>query len=332
MYRVTLIPGDRIGPEITEAVVKVVEASGVRIEWEEAIGGELAIEKFGTPLPEQTLESIRKNKVALKGPLTTPVGEGFRSVNVALRMELDLYANLRPAKTYPGVVSPFDNIDLVVVRENTEDLYCGIEHSIGDYAAESIKLITRPGTERIVRFAFDYAVRMKRRKVTVVHKANILKLSDGLFLHVAREIAREYPQIEYEDRIVDNMCMQLVQKPELYDVMVMPNLYGDIVSDLCAGLVGGLGLVPSANIGRDISVFEPVHGSAPKYAGQGRANPTAMLLSAVLMLQHLGENETAQRIEKALAKTIREGKVVTRDLGGDSKTMEMADEIIRNME
>jgi len=332
MYRVTLIPGDRIGPEITEAVVKVVEASGVRIEWEEAIGGELAIEKFGTPLPEQTLESIRKNKVALKGPLTTPVGEGFRSVNVALRMELDLYANLRPAKTYPGVVSPFDNIDLVVVRENTEDLYCGIEHSIGDYAAESIKLITRPGTERIVRFAFDYAVRMKRRKVTVVHKANILKLSDGLFLHVAREIAREYPQIEFEDRIVDNMCMQLVQKPELYDVMVMPNLYGDIVSDLCAGLVGGLGLVPSANIGRDISVFEPVHGSAPKYAGQGRANPTAMLLSAVLMLQHLGENETAQRIEKALAKTIREGKVVTRDLGGDSKTMEMADEIIRNME
>ncbi len=247
-------------------------------------------------------------------------------------MELDLYANLRPAKTYPGVVSPFDNIDLVVVRENTEDLYCGIEHSIGDYAAESIKLITRPGTERIVRFAFDYAVRMKRRKVTVVHKANILKLSDGLFLHVAREIAREYPQIEYEDRIVDNMCMQLVQKPELYDVMVMPNLYGDIVSDLCAGLVGGLGLVPSANIGCDISVFEPVHGSAPKYAGQGRANPTAMLLSAVLMLQHLGENETAQRIEKALAKTIREGKVVTRDLGGDSKTMEMADEIIRNME
>jgi isocitrate dehydrogenase (NAD+) len=332
MHRVTLIPGDRIGPEITEAVVKVVEASGVRIEWEEAIGGELAIEKFGTPLPEQTLESIRKNKVALKGPLTTPVGEGFRSVNVALRMELDLYANLRPAKTYPGVVSPFDNIDLVVVRENTEDLYCGIEHSIGDYAAESIKLITRPGTERIVRFAFDYAVRMKRRKVTVVHKANILKLSDGLFLHVAREIAREYPQIEFEDRIVDNMCMQLVQKPELYDVMVMPNLYGDIVSDLCAGLVGGLGLVPSANIGRDISVFEPVHGSAPKYAGQGRANPTAMLLSAVLMLQHLGENETAQRIEKALAKTIREGKVVTRDLGGDSKTMEMADEIIRNME
>ena len=332
MHRVTLIPGDRIGPEITEAVVKVVEASGVKIEWEEAIGGEPAIEKFGTPLPEQTLESIRKNKVALKGPLTTPVGEGFRSVNVALRMELDLYANLRPAKTYPGVVSPFDNIDLVVVRENTEDLYCGIEHSIGDYAAESIKLITRPGTERIVRFAFDYAVRMKRRKVTVVHKANILKLSDGLFLHVAREIAREYPQIEFEDRIVDNMCMQLVQKPELYDVMVMPNLYGDIVSDLCAGLVGGLGLVPSANIGRDISVFEPVHGSAPKYAGQGRANPTAMLLSAVLMLQHLGENETAQRIEKALAKTIREGKEVTRALDGESKTMEMADEIIRNME
>ena len=276
---------------------------------EEAIGGELAIEKFGTPLPEQTLESIRKNKVALKGPLTTPVGGGFRSVNVALRMELDLYANLRPAKTYPGVVSPFDNIDLVVVRENTEDLYAGIEHSIGDYAGESIKLITRPGTERIVRFAFEYAIKMKRRKVTAVHKANILKISDGLFLRVAQEVAREYPQIEFEDRIVDNMCMQLVQKPELYDVMVLPNLYGDIVSDLCAGLVGGLGLVPSANIGRDISVFEPVHGSAPKYAGQGRANPTAMLLSAVLMLQHLGENETAQRIETALAKTIREGKV-----------------------
>lgn len=331
MHKITLIPGDGTGPELTEAVVKIIDASGVQISWDKAVGGEEAIKEFNTPLPEVTLDSIRKNRVALKGPLTTPVGTGFRSVNVALRKTLDLYVSLRPAKTYKGVKSPFGEIDLVVVRENTEDLYAGIEHAIGDYAGESIKLITRPCSERIVRFAFEYAVKMKRKKVTAVHKANIMKISDGLFLEVAREIAKEFPTIEFEDRLVDNMCMQLVQKPHLYDVMVMPNLYGDIISDLCAGLVGGLGLAPGANLGRGIALFEPVHGSAPKYAGQGRVNPAAMLLSAVMMLNQLEEFEAANRIESALAAVIAEGKVTTYDLGGTSKTMEMADEIIRKM-
>ena len=331
MHKVTLIRGDGSGPDITAAVLKVLEGTGVKIEWEDVPAGEGAIEKFGTPLPDMVLESIKKNKVALKGPLTTPVGTGFRSVNVALRQQLELYANLRPAKSYKGVKSRFTDIDLVVVRENTEDLYAGVEHMVGKDAAESIKIITRAASEKIVHFAFDYAVKQGRKKVTAVHKANILKFSDGLFLEVARGIAPDYPQIEFEDRIVDNMCMQLVQKPELYDVMVMPNLYGDIISDLCAGLVGGLGVAPGANIGDTIAVFEPVHGSAPKYAGMDKVNPTAMLLSAVLMLHHLKENDAAQSVENALAEVIAEGKTVTYDLGGEARASEMADAIVAKL-
>ncbi len=325
MYTITLIRGDGIGPEISEATLKVIEATGLDIKWEEVTAGEGAIEEYGTPLPEHVLESLRKNGIGLKGPLTTPIGSGFRSINVALRMELDLYANLRPSKTFPGVISRYEDIDLVVVRENTEDLYSGVEHMVGNDAAESIKIITRSASERIARFAFEYAVNNDRRKVTAVHKANILKLSDGLFLDVAGEVAKEYPQIEFEDRIVDNMAMQLVQKPQLYDVMVMPNLYGDILSDLCAGLVGGLGLVPGANIGARAALFEPVHGSAPKYTGQNRVNPTAMIMAAVLMLDYLGEKEAARRVENALAAVIKEGKMVTADLGGTAKTFEMAE-------
>ena len=325
MYTITLIRGDGIGPEISEATLKVIEATGLDIKWEEVTAGEGAIEEYGTPLPEHVLESLRKNGIGLKGPLTTPIGSGFRSINVALRMELDLYANLRPSKTFPGVISRYEDIDLVVVRENTEDLYSGVEHMVGKDAAESIKIITRSASERIARFAFEYAVNNDRRKVTAVHKANILKLSDGLFLDVAGEVAKEYPQIEFEDRIVDNMAMQLVQKPQLYDVMVMPNLYGDILSDLCAGLVGGLGLVPGANIGARAALFEPVHGSAPKYTGQNRVNPTAMIMAAVLMLDYLGEKEAARRVENALAAVIKEGKMVTADLGGTAKTFEMAE-------
>ncbi len=271
----------------------------------------------GTPLPERVLESIRRNGIGLKGPITTPVGEGFRSVNVGLRQALDLYANLRPARSLPGVVTRYDDVDLVIVRENTEDLYAGIEHMVGRDAAESIKIITRAASERIARYAFDYAVANGRRKVTAVHKANIMKLSDGLFLESCRTVAAEYDgRIEFEDRIVDNMCMQLVQKPELYDVLVLPNLYGDIVSDLAAGLVGGLGVAPGANIGTDAAVFEPVHGSAPKYAGQDRADPTAMILSGVLMLRHLGEIAAAERVEAALRAVLAEGRHTTYDLGG----------------
>ncbi len=324
MYQATLIRGDGIGPEITAATLAVVEATGVKIAWEEVEAGEGAIAAHGTPLPEAVLSSLRKNGIGLKGPLTTPVGAGFRSINVALRMELDLYANLRPAKTFPGVNAPYKDIDLVVVRENTEDLYSGVEHMVGEDAAESIKIITRRASERIVRFAFRYATEKGRKKVTAVHKANILKLSDGLFLDTARRVAEEYPAIEFEDRIVDNMAMQLVQKPHLYDVMVMPNLYGDILSDLCAGLVGGLGLVPGANIGDQAALFEPVHGSAPKYAGKNRANPGAMIMAAALMLDHLGECEAAARIEKALADQILSGKDLTPDLGGSAGTKEMA--------
>ena len=287
--RVTLIPGDGIGPELADATRRVLDASGVAFDWEVQNAGEACIAEYGTPLPEHVLDSIRRNKVALKGPITTPVGEGFRSVNVALRQTLGLYANLRPARSIKGLETRYDDVDLVIVRENTEDLYAGIEHMVGPDAAESIKIITRAASERIARFAFEYAVANGRHKVTAVHKANIMKLSDGLFLESCRHIAAEYEgRIEFEDRIVDNMCMQLVQKPELYDVLVLPNLYGDIVSDLCAGLVGGLGVAPGANIGEDGAVFEPVHGSAPKYAGQNRANPTAMILSGVLMLRHLG--------------------------------------------
>ncbi len=332
MYNITLIKGDGVGPEISEATVRVLESSGVDIKWAEAIAGQEAMEKYGTPLPEETLDSIKKNGIAIKGPITTQVGTGFRSVNVALRQQLKLYANLRPAKTYPGVKSMFTDIDLVVVRENTEDLYAGVEHMVGDDAAESIKIITRKASDKICRFAFDYAVKNNRKKVTAVHKANILKYSDGLFLETAGNVARDYPDIEFEDRIVDNMSMQLVQKPHLYDVMVMPNLYGDILSDLCAGLVGGLGVAPGANIGDGIAVFEPVHGSAPKYAGMNKVNPTAMILSGVLMLDYLGEKEASQKVEKALAEVIREGREVTYDLGGEAGTAEMADAIIRKVQ
>lgn len=314
-YRVTLIPGDGIGPELVEAARRVVEATGVPIEWEVQEAGEAAMARLGTPLPEEVLESIRRTGVALKGPITTPIGTGFRSVNVALRKELGLYANLRPARTIPGVRTRFEAVDLVIVRENMEDLYAGIEHEvIPGVACESIKVITRPATERIVRFAFEYARQNGRRKVTAVHKANIMKLSDGLFLRVAQEVAASYPDIAFEDRIVDNMCMQLVQKPELYDVLVLPNLYGDIISDLASGLVGGLGVAPGANIGEKWAVFEPVHGSAPKYAGQNKANPTATILSAALMLRHLGQADAAERVEAAVRSVIAEGRWVTADL------------------
>jgi isocitrate dehydrogenase (NAD+) len=330
-YTVTLIPGDGTGPELARALETVIAATGVPIEWERHDAGVDVMEKYGTPLPEQVLESVRRNKVAIKGPITTPVGSGFRSVNVALRKELDLYACLRPAESLKGVRSRYENIDLVIVRENTEDLYAGIEHMVGADAAESIKIITRKGSERIARFAFAYARKHGRRKVTAVHKANIMKCTDGLFLEVAREVAQRYSDIEFEDRIVDNMCMQLVQKPELYDVLLLPNLYGDIVSDLCAGLVGGLGVAPGANIGEGIAVFEPVHGSAPKYTGQNKVNPTALLLSGVLMLDHLGESEAAKRMHAAIAAVIAEGKHVTYDLGGAAGTQEMAAAIARRL-
>jgi isocitrate dehydrogenase (NAD+) len=331
MHSVTLVPGDGIGPEISEAARKCVEATGVKITWEVQEAGADVMDKYGTPLPDHVLESIRKNKVALKGPITTPVGSGFRSVNVAMRKELDLYACLRPAFSLKGVKSRYENIDLVIVRENTEDLYAGIERQIDVDTAETVKRITRRASERIVRFAFEYAIRENRKKVTAVHKANIMKLTDGLFLESARKVAQSYPQIEFEDRIVDNMCMQLVQKPELYDVMVLPNLYGDIVSDLCAGLVGGLGVAPGANIGDEIALFEPVHGSAPKYAGQNKVNPTAIILSAVLMLKHIGEREAADRLFKATAAVIAEGNNVTYDLGGTAGTSEMAEAIVEKI-
>ena len=331
-HRVTLIPGDGIGPELAEATRRVMDVSGVAFEWEVVDAGEACIAEFGTPLPEHVLDSIRRNKIALKGPITTPVGTGFRSVNVTLRQTLNLYANLRPARSIQGLKTRFDDVDLVIVRENTEDLYGGIEHMVGPDAAESIKIITRAASERIARFAFEYAVANHRHKVTAVHKANIMKLSDGLFLESCRRIAADYEgRIEFEDRIVDNMCMQLVQKPDLYDVLVLPNLYGDIVSDLCAGLVGGLGVAPGANIGEDGAVFEPVHGSAPKYAGQNRANPTAMILSGVLMLRYLGYPDIAARVELAVRDVIAEGVTVTHDLGGDAGTSQFADAIVARL-
>lgn len=331
MYNITLIPGDGIGPEITEAMLMTVEATGVKINWEKAEAGADVIEKYGTPLPESTLESIRKNKVAIKGPLTTPIGTGFRSVNVALRRELDLYACLRPAKSLKGVKSRFDNIDLVLVRENTEDLYAGIERQVDADTAESIKRNTRGASERIAKYAFEYAIKEGRKKVTAVTKANICKLSDGLFLACARKVAENYPQIEYEERLVDNMCMQLVQKPELYDVLVLPNMYGDIVSDLAAGLIGGLGVAPGANIGTDCALFEPVHGSAPKYKGQYKVNPTALILSASLMLKHIGEAKASENLYNAVAKVIEEGKTVTYDLGGSASTLEMGEAIAKEV-
>jgi isocitrate dehydrogenase (NAD+) len=332
-HRVTLIPGDGIGPELAKATRRVLEASGVALEWEVVDAGEAVMAQYGTPLPDHVLESIRRNRVALKGPITTPVGEGFRSVNVTLRQALGLYANVRPVRSIPGVESRYDDVDLVIVRENTEDLYAGIEHMVGRDAAESIKIITREASERIARYAFDYAVANGRRKVTAVHKANIMKLSDGLFLESCRTIAAGYEgRIEFEDRIVDNMCMQLVQKPDLYDVLVLPNLYGDIVSDLAAGLVGGLGVAPGANIGTEAAVFEPVHGSAPKYAGQDWANPTALILSGALMLRHLGELDAAKRVESALRAVIAEGRTLTRDLGGTAGTGGFADAIVARLD
>ncbi len=322
-HRVTLIPGDGIGPELAEATRHVLDATGVSFEWEVVEAGEAVIEREGTPLPESVLDSIRRNRVAIKGPITTPVGAGFRSVNVSLRQALGLYANVRPARSMKGLDTRYEDVDLVIVRENTEDLYAGIEHMVGRDAAESIKIITREASERIARYAFDYAVANGRRTVTAVHKANIMKLSDGLFLESCRTVAADYDgRVEFDDRIVDNMCMQLVQKPELYDVLVLPNLYGDIVSDLAAGLVGGLGVAPGANIGTEAAVFEPVHGSAPKYAGQNRANPTAMILSGALMLRHLGEVGAAARVETAIRDVIAEGRTVTHDLGGRSGTRE----------
>jgi len=334
MYRITLIPGDGVGPEITEATKRVLEAAGIAFEWDIQNAGEEVYQKEGTPLPQRVLDSIKKNKIALKGPITTPVGSGFRSVNVLLRQALDLYCCLRPCKTYAGAKTRYENLDIVIIRENTEDLYAGIEYQKGSEGAKSIieliknttgktvrpdsgisiKPISVYGSERIIRFAFEYARKNRRHKVTAVHKANIMKHSDGLFLEVAREIANRYPDIEFEDKIVDNMCMQLVQKPELYDVIVLPNLYGDIVSDLTAGLIGGLGIAPGANIGDEFAVFEPTHGSAPKYKGLNKVNPMAMILSGIMMLRHVGETVIAEKVENALASVIKEGKSVTYDM------------------
>ena len=324
MHRITLIPGDGIGPEVTEAVVRILNASGVSIQWDEHAAGVVAFERTGQTQPIALLDSVRQNKVALKGPVTTPIGHGFTSVNVGLRKALDLYANLRPVSNLPGVHARFENVDIVIVRENTEDLYAGIEHMVGRDAAESIKIITRAASERIARFAFEYAVANGRRKVTAVHKANIMKLSDGLFLECVRRAAREYTDISYDEKIVDAACMHLVMKPSQFDVLVLPNLYGDIVSDLCAGLVGGLGVVGAANIGAEVAVFEAVHGSAPDIAGRNVANPTALLLSAVLMLRHLDERAAADRIMRTLSAVLTAGRVRTRDLGGTASTLEFA--------
>jgi isocitrate dehydrogenase (NAD+) len=338
-HRVTLIPGDGTGPEIVAATRRVLKATGVEFDWDVQEAGADVMNAYGTPLPEAVLDSVRANKVALKGPITTPVGSGFRSVNVAIRKALDLYANLRLAKHMEGTRSLYRDVDLVIVRENTEGLYAGIEHDvIPGEAAESIRIITRKGSERVVRFAFEYARANDRRKVTAVHKANILKATGGLFLRVARQVAEEYPDVEFEDRIVDNMCMQLIQRPHEYDVLVLPNLFGDIISDLCSGLVGGLGVTPGANIGEHLAVFEPVHGSAPKYAGQNKANPVATILSGALMLHHLGEHEAARRVEAAVASVITEGNSVTYDLKPTRDdptavgTQEMADAIVATLD
>ena len=330
--RVTLIPGDGVGPSLVQAAVAVLEAAGAEIEWDPQEAGADVMDKYGTPLPAAVLDNIRENGIAYKGPITTPVGSGFRSVNVALRKELDLYACVRPAFYIKGVKTLYRDIDLVVVRENMEDLYAGIEHMVTPDVAESVKVITRRGSERIARFAFEYVRRYRRTKLTVVHKANIMKMTDGLFLDTTRTIAKEYPDIEFEERIVDNMCMQLVQKPELYDVLVLPNLYGDIVSDLCAGLIGGLGVAPGANFGDSIAVFEPVHGSAPKYAGQDKVNPMALLRSGVLLLEHLGEDAAARRMEDAIAAVVAEGKDVTYDLGGSTGTSGMTTAIAHRIQ
>jgi len=356
-YKITFIPGDGVGPEVTQAARRVLEATGVRFQWDLAYVGAEVMKTAGTPLPDSVLQSIRTNKVALKGPVTTPVGSGFRSVNVALRQNLELYACLRPCKTYPGVPSPYKNVDIIIVRENLEDLYAGIEFQKGtpeaakiiDTVSEvsgrkilpdsaiSIKPISETRSRSIVKFAFEYARKNNRRKVSAVHKANIMKFSDGLFLAVAREVAKEYSDIAFEDRIVDNMCMQLVQKPQQFDVIVTENLYGDILSDLCAGVVGGLGLAPGANLNDELAVFEPTHGSAPKYAGMNKVNPMAMMLSGVMMLRYLGETVAAGRLEKAIAAVIAEGKDVTYDLKPDSPgkavgTSQVADAVIAKLQ
>ena len=330
---VTLIPGDGTGPEVTGSVEEVFEALGVDIEWEVVEAGETVMEEEGTPLPEDVLESIRRNKVALKGPLTTPVGTGFRSVNVALRKELDLYANVRPSLSLPGIDLPYKNIDLIIFRENTEDLYAGVEHMVGSHAAESIKIITREGTERLCRLAFEQSKELGRKHITVVHKANIMKYTDGLFRDVFFEVSKDYENDfeEIDDRIVDNMSMQLVMKPNQYDVMVCPNLYGDILSDICAGLTGGLGVAPGANIGDGIALFEPVHGSTPKYAGKNRANPLATLLSAKHMLEYLDLNEDAERMQKALEEALKSPDTRTKDLGGSAGTKEFTQAIVSNL-
>ncbi len=331
MYNVTLINGDGIGPEITDAVVKILEASGIEINWDLQTAGADVVARGDVPLPNRVIESIKKNKVALKAPVTTPIGKGFRSVNVQLRRELDLFANLRPSKNLPNIKTPFENVDLVVVRENTEDLYAGIENKINNDRVEGIKLITRQGSTRICKWAFEYALKHNRSEVCAVTKANICKLSDGLFLECFREVSKEYPNIATREILVDNLCMQLVQNPSQFDVLVLPNLYGDIVSDLCAGLIGGLGVAQGANIGLDCAVFEPVHGSAPDIKGKNIANPTALLLSAIEMVKYLGEFKIAQKLQNALFKTLEEGKVLTPDLGGCAKTTEFRDEIIRNL-
>lgn len=356
-YRITLLPGDGIGPEITNATVRVLEATGVKFNWDIYTVGEAAIEKYGTPLPDNAIKSIRENKIALKGPVTTPIGTGFRSVNVALRKVLDLYACLRPCKSYKGVVTTlYKDIDIVVVRENTEDLYIGVEFQRGTPEAGelynflvkhhkdnlrrdsgySVKMISESGSRRILQFAFDYARKNKRKKVSAITKANILKFSDGLFLSTAREVAKEYPDIEYEEVLVDALCMRLVRNPQLFDVLALPNLYGDIISDLCAGLVGGLGLAPGANIGDGTAVFEPTHGSAPKYTGMNKVSPMAQMLSAVLMLHYLGETTAADRMENAIASVIEEGKNVTYDLRVDRNepsvgTSQVADAIVEKL-
>ena len=352
-HDITLIPGDGVGPEISLATQRVLDATGVSINWEMAYAGADAREKLGELLPQATLKSIRKNRVAIKGPVTTPVGAGFRSVNVALRKELDLYTCLRPCKIYPGAPTTFENVDIIVVRENTEDLYSGIEFEAGkaetaklrqlvseatgnkvsEDSAVSLKVISETASRRIVKFAFEYARANNRKKVTAGHKANIMKFSDGLFLNAAREVAKEYTDIEFEDRIVDNLCMQLVRKPQQFDVLVLPNLYGDLISDLCAGLVGGLGLAPGANLGDRIAVFEATHGSAPKYRGQNKVNPMSMMLSGVMMLKYIGEGEAADSLEKAIAQVIAEGKNVTYDMKptGAVGTSQVADAIIEKM-
>jgi isocitrate dehydrogenase (NAD+) len=328
-HTITLIPGDGIGPEVTKAVTRVLEAANVDIAWETFDAGIRALEKHGTPLPQELLASIRKNKVALKGPVTTPVGEGFTSVNVGLRKALDLYANLRPVRNLPHVRSRFEHVDLVIVRENTEDLYSGIEHEVVPGVIESLKIITETASMRIGKFAFGYARRLKRARVTAIHKANIMKMADGLFIKCARDVSTDYPEIAYDTQIIDAACMNLVMKPEKFDVLLLPNLYGDIVSDLCAGLVGGLGTVGAANLGLDTGVFEAVHGSAPDIAGKDIANPTALLRSALLMLEHIGEGKAAARIERALFRALATPERTTRDLGGSASTTEFTDAIVQ---